>query len=36
MKHNIIAEKSSAFAVRIVNLTRILRKNKVEAVDLEM
>ena len=32
MKHNIIAEKSSVFAVRIVNLTRLLRKKKVEAV----
>jgi four helix bundle protein len=32
MKPNIIAEKSAAFVVRIVNLTRILRKKKVEAV----
>jgi four helix bundle protein len=32
MKENIILQKSSAFAVRIVNLTRILRKKKVEAV----
>lgn len=32
MKHNVIAEKSSTFAVRIVNLTRLLRKKKVEAV----
>jgi four helix bundle protein len=32
MKQNIIAEKSAAFAVRIVNLTRHLRKKKVEAV----
>jgi four helix bundle protein len=32
MKQNVIAEKSAAFAVRIVNLTRQLRKRKVESV----
>ncbi len=32
MKPNIVAEKSSAFAVRIVNLTRYLKKHKVEAL----
>ena len=31
MKPNIIVEKSSVFAVRIVNLTRYLKKHKVEA-----
>ena len=32
MKQNIILEKSAAFAVRIVNLTRHLKKKRVEAV----
>ena len=32
MKQNIIREKSAVFAVRIVNLNRHLRKQKVEAV----
>jgi four helix bundle protein len=32
MKQNIIAEKSAAFAVRIVNLSRHLKKRKVEAI----
>ena len=32
MKNNIILEKSSAFAVRIVNLSRHLKKNRTEAV----
>ena len=32
MKQNIIAEKSVAFAVRIVNLSRYLKKQKAESV----
>jgi four helix bundle protein len=32
MNANIIADKSSFFAVRVVNLTRFLKKNKVEAI----
>ncbi|MFZ4520048.1 MAG: four helix bundle protein [Bacteroidales bacterium] len=32
MKSNVIKEKSYAFAVRVINLTRELRKRKVEAV----
>ena len=32
MKPNIIAEKSADFAVRIVNLTRHLKKKRVEAI----
>ena len=32
MKNNIILEKSSAFAVRIVNLSRYLKKKRTEAV----
>jgi four helix bundle protein len=32
MNANIIAEKSSSFAVRVVNLTRFLKNNKVEAI----
>ena len=32
MKQNIIAEKSTSFSVRIINLTRYLKKRKVEAV----
>jgi four helix bundle protein len=32
MNANIIADKSSSFAVRVVNLTRFLKKNKVEAI----
>ena len=32
MKQNIILEKSAAFAVRIVNMTRQLKKRKIEAV----
>ena len=32
MKSNVIKEKSYSFAVRVINLTRELRKRKVEAV----
>ena len=32
MKQNLVAEKSAAFSVRIVNLSRYLKKARVEAI----